>query len=97
MNFFEDLNYDQETEITDIILENKNIRIERILSSGQISEVYDQEEEEWVLLLDGESILEVEGEEIHLKKGDHYYIKAHKKHKVVFTSENCLWLCVFVK
>ncbi|MGO4987788.1 MAG: cupin domain-containing protein [Gallicola sp.] len=97
MNLFETLNFSKDFEITDTILENEKIKIERILSSGQSSDVYDQNEDEWVLVLEGESVLETEGKEIPLKKGDHYYIKAHEKHRVLYTSENCLWLCIFVK
>lgn len=97
MNIFESLNFSKDFEITDTILKNEKIKIERILSSGQSSDVYDQNEDEWVLVLEGESVLETEGKEISLKKGDHYYIKAHEKHRVLYTSENCLWLCIFVK
>lgn len=97
MNIFESLNFSKDFEITDTILKNEKIKIERILSSGQRTAVYDQKEDEWVLVLEGESVLETEGKEISLKKGDHYYIKAHEKHRVLYTSENCLWLCIFVK
>lgn len=97
MNIFESLNFSKDFEITDTILKNEKIKIERILSSGQSTAVYDQKEDEWVLVLEGESVLETEGKEISLKKGDHYYIKAHEKHRVLYTSENCLWLCIFVK
>lgn len=97
MNLFETLNFSKDFEITDTILKNEKIKIERILSSGQRTAVYDQKEDEWVLVLEGESVLETEGKEISLKKGDHYYIKAHEKHRVLYTSENCLWLCIFVK
>ena len=78
-------------------MENEKIKIERILSSGQSSDVYDQNEDEWVLVLEGESVLETEGKEIPLNTGDHYYIKANEQHRVLYTSENCLWLCIFVK
>jgi cupin 2 domain-containing protein len=37
-------------EVTTILAENKNIRIERIISTGQMSGWYDQEETEFVVL-----------------------------------------------
>lgn len=97
MNLYNRIIYDKNKEISETLFENRKILVERILSSGQISDIYDQEEDEWVILLEGESIIEMEGKEIKLKKGDHLYIEAHKKHKVAYTSENCLWLCVFIK
>lgn len=97
MNIFEQELYDKENEVLDTLFENKKIKIERILSSGQISERYDQEEDEWVILLKGESKIEMEGRIIHLSKGDHLYIPAHSKHKVIYSSRECMWLCVFIK
>ncbi|EHO18830.1 hypothetical protein HMPREF9466_02108 [Fusobacterium necrophorum subsp. funduliforme 1_1_36S] len=73
--------------------------MERILSGGQVSsEWYNQEKEEWVCLLQGEAKLEYEnGSILSLQKGDILFIPAHQKHKVIYTSEQCIWLCVFEK
>ena len=76
------------------------VRIERILSTGQVSPEgfwYDQEEHEWVALLQGEARLLVEEREVCLHKGDTLFLPAHTRHRITFTSAEplCLWLCVF--
>lgn len=81
------------------ILNCENVRIEKIISTGQVSsDWYDQVESEWVCVLDGRATLVYEdGSEKRLEKGEHTFIPAHKKHKVGFTSNPCIWLCVFIK
>ena len=85
-------------EVTTILSENGNIRIERIISTGQVSDWYDQNETEFVILLEGNAVIEYEnGKIIDLSKGDTLMIKPHERHKVSFTSSEppCVWLCVF--
>jgi len=85
-------------EVTTILTENKNIRIERIISTGQISNWYDQDETEFVVLLDGNAIIEYEnGTNIEMSKGDTLLIAPHERHRVSYTSSEppCVWLCVF--
>ena len=85
-------------EVTTILTENENIRIERIISTEQVSDWYDQDQTEFVILLEGNAIIEyVNGERIVMSKGDTLLIKPHERHKVSFTSNNppCIWLCVF--
>ncbi len=103
-NLFDNLPEDLPEELVETILENKNIRLERIVSTGQKSPDnfwYDQEESEWVLLLKGEAGILFEDEEhpIHLKPGDHINIPAHKKHRVEWTSQNepTIWLALFYR
>ncbi|MCG9893023.1 MAG: cupin domain-containing protein [Thermosynechococcaceae cyanobacterium MS004] len=87
-------------EETEILAVGKGVRIERILSTGQttpVGEWYDQEEDEWVTLLQGEAALRfTEGELYHLKSGDHLLIPAHCRHRVEYMSENppCVWIAV---
>lgn len=86
-------------EVTTILLEREDVRIERIVSTGQTTGWYDQEEDEFVLLLEGNAKLEFETREIQLTPGDCILIKAHEKHRVSYTSSQppCVWLCVFMK
>ncbi|MFW5757399.1 MAG: cupin domain-containing protein [Bacteroidota bacterium] len=100
-NIFEHLEFPTgEKEKFQALLQEKNIKIERILSSGQRSPHtgwHDQEKDEWVLLLSGKAGIEFEGQKLmHLKKGDHLHIKAHLKHRVVYTSKRppCIWLAI---
>ena len=85
-------------EVTTILTENKNIRIERIISTGQVSDWYDQVETEFVVLLDGNAVIEYEnGTSIEISKGDTFLIESHERHRVSYTSSEppCIWLCVF--
>jgi len=98
MNIFEMPNLPMTEELTTILAENKNVRIERIISTGQVSDWYDQNETEFVILLDGNAIIEFENDNIvEMSKGDTLLIKPHERHKVSYTSSNppCVWLCVF--
>jgi cupin 2 domain-containing protein len=76
------------------------VRIERILS-GPIADdrLYDQGWDEWVLLLQGEARLWVEGEELKLGPGDALFIPAHTRHRVLATSAepNCVWVAVHIE
>lgn len=88
-------------EITTLLHTSDNIRIERIVSQGQTAPTegwYDQNENEWVILLDGMAGITFEDSpEILLNKGDYLFIAAHRKHKVSFTSRKrkCIWLAIF--
>lgn len=85
-------------EVITVLEQNEHVRIERIISTGQQSEWYDQEETEFVILLEGRAELVFEENRIvSLEKGDTLLIPAHQKHRVSYTSSEppCLWLCVF--
>lgn len=90
------------TEFAELLAEG-DAKIERIISSGQTTpadEWYDQDSDEWVVLLDGEARLLFErAGEITLKKGDYLLIKAHERHRVTYTSNQpmCIWLAVHCK
>ncbi len=88
-------------ELTNTIFKSDKIRIERIVSAGHTSPQkgwYDQDENEWVILLEGYAgITFKDTNEILLIPGDYFFIPAHKKHKVTFTSKKrkCVWLAIF--
>lgn len=87
-------------ELTTILSENGSIRIERIISSGQTTDWLDQDEWEFVALLQGSANLEYVGGSMDaLSSGDTVIIPPHKLHRVAFTSKYpcCIWLCVFWK
>lgn len=77
------------------------VRIEQIVSRGHSTpegEWYDQQQNEWVLVIKGAGILVFEdGSEVVLNPGDHLNIPAHKKHRVSWTApeEETIWLAVF--
>lgn len=102
-NIFSKIEKNISKEIFESIIKSENIKIERIISKGQTTpngEWYNQEENEFVLLIKGEAELIFENEEkVNMKKGDYIIIPAHKKHRVEKTSETeeTIWLAVFYK
>jgi len=98
MNIFDLPDIPLPEEVTTVLTESKNVRIQRIVSTGQVSDWYDQPETEFVVLLEGNAVIEYEDEKtVVLSKGDTLLIKPHERHRVSFTSKEppCIWLCVF--
>lgn len=98
MNIFEieklpDINED---EIVDILKENENVRIERIISTRQVSDWMIQERKEYVVLLQGTAIIEFNDKKVEMKAGDTLFIEKMERHRVGYTSENpcCIWFCI---
>lgn len=100
-NIFAALPEALENEVFEDIVNSENIRIERIISHGQSSPEtgwYDQDQNEWVIVLAGSGTLQFEHEEeVQLKPGDYLLIPAHQRHRVVRTAidEPTVWLAVF--
>jgi cupin 2 domain-containing protein len=90
-----------EREQYETLLAGQQFRLERIVSAGQTTppnDWYDQDEEEWVLLLAGEAELEFDNDKrIRLLPGDRVRIPAHCRHRVSHTSatETTVWLALF--
>lgn len=89
-----------DTEIFEDLAKGGGVTIERIISKGHRSPEtgwYDQEKNEWVMVLKGEAILLYEdGESINLNPGDYINIPAHTKHRVQWTAPGVetIWLAV---
>jgi cupin 2 domain-containing protein len=99
-NIFNNLIINKEKEQFFDLLKKENIRVEKIVSNGQISPNdfwYTQDENEFVIILKGEAVLEFEDKEIPLKVGDYINIESNVKHRVKYTSkeELTLWLAIF--
>ena len=85
-------------ELTSVLANSHNVRIERIISTGQASDWYDQAEAEFVALLEGNAAIEfADGRNITMLKGDTLLIAPNERHRVCQTSIDppCIWLCVF--
>ena len=96
MNLF-DYTPPQNDETFSTLLEHKNIKINRIVSSNELEDkLYTQEEDEWLVLLEGEATLLLNEEEKNLKKGDTLFIPAKTPHRVVDTQPGTLWLTVHI-
>lgn len=87
-------------ELFESLISTDNISIERIISTGQTTpqgEWYDQDLDEWVILLQGfASLTYADGAATNLTPGDYLLIPAHRKHRVEYTSSEppCIWLAI---
>jgi cupin 2 domain-containing protein len=87
-------------ELFETLARGTGIRIERIVSKGHTtpeSAWYDQDDNEWVLVLKGAARLAFEdGSAASLGEGDCLEIPAHLKHRVAWTdpARETIWLAV---
>jgi len=102
-NLFDDLSAVSEDEEITRLLSRPGLRIERIVSTGQASPPgfwYDQEEEEWVMVVSGTALLRLadEAEPRRMSAGDYLLIPAHCRHRVDWTDPAVptVWLAVHV-
>ncbi len=89
-------------EFSEILISGKSggSRAERIISHGHVSPPgfwYDQDEWEFVAVLQGDAELEFESGTLRMNPGDWVIIPAHLRHRVKKTSETppCVWLAFF--
>src|SRR5262245_51032793 len=76
-------------ELLTMLLDTGTVRIERIVSHGHASPDgfwYDQDQNEWVIVLKGLARLQFEGEIVEMRPGEFVNIPAHKKHRVEWTT-----------
>ena len=88
-------------ELVETILQTSSFRIERISSRGQRSPDgfwYDQDEDEWIILLKGSAVLRFEdqSENITMTPGNYINIKKHRRHRVEGTDpeQETIWLAI---
>ena len=94
-NLFSDAAPPQVGERFDTILTHKNLVVERIISSAVIApQEYIQTQDEWVLLMQGEAELRVNGVLVSLHKGDYIFLPAGVPHTVERTVDNTIWLAI---
>jgi cupin 2 domain-containing protein len=100
-NLFADIPANADSETLNALLAGGRFRLERIVSTGQATaagEWYDQEDDEWVVLLSGSAGLrfEDESETRELRPGDFINIPAHRRHRVEWTdaAQPAVWLAL---
>jgi cupin 2 domain-containing protein len=101
-NLFDDVPQALSAEKIDVLLDTPAVRLERIVSTGHATppgEWYDQDRDEWVVVLRGRARLRIEGENADraLGPGDHLLLPAHVRHRVEWTDpdEPTVWLALF--
>ena len=102
-NIFKDIPLDLPDELIEKIAGDaeKGIMIERIISRGHASPPdfwYDQDKNEFVILLKGKAALLIKESDkiIEMSPGDYIDIPAHTLHRVEWTSseEDTVWLAI---
>jgi cupin 2 domain-containing protein len=96
-NLFDGIPSPATGEVFETLLRHRNLHIERIASSATPEPVlYDQAQDEWVVLMQGLATLEIAGETVDMGPGDYLFIPAHTPHRVLSTSgaPPCVWLAV---
>ena len=87
----------QSGETFTTLLKHKNIKINRIVSSDDLdAKVYIQEEEEWLVVLEGQATLLLNDEKKTLLKGDTLFIPSKTPHRVLSTQNGTVWLTVHI-
>jgi len=81
----------------DTLLEHKNIKIVRIVSSDRVEpKEYCQEEDEWVVLLKGSASLQIADKKHLLHKGESLLIPASTPHTILKVEKGTIWLAVHI-
>lgn len=99
-NIFNNIPKDLTDEVFENIVSKGTLKIERIISKGHTSPKegwYDQSNNEWVMVMQGEAVISFENDkDVRLVLGDHINIPAHTKHKVSWTAPDVetIWLAV---
>ena len=99
-NIFDNIPKHLDEELFESILTKDGLKIQRIISEAHTTpkgQWYDQEDNEWVIVLQGSAILSFDNEEnAVLKVGEYLNIPAHKRHRVSWTNEDekTVWLAI---
>ena len=100
-NLFAELPDARAHEVLETFLARGGVTIQRIVSHGQATpdgDWYDQDTDEWVVVLIGGAGLEIEGESSvrELGPGDFVFLPARERHRVAWTSadEPTVWLAI---
>ena len=100
-SLFKDIPAELPEELLETICSTEHIKIERIVSKGHSSPHgfwYDQDWNEFVLVVQGSAGLQIEGqnEVAELRAGDYLNIGSHVRHRVEWTDPSCetIWLTV---
>lgn len=100
-NIFENIPAEMPVEMFEIIQEKPHVKIERILSKGQVTAAGEwlcQPQHEWVILLQGEAQLcfKKDRQVMNLRAGDYIQIASGIEHRVEWThpDQTCIWLAI---
>jgi len=100
-NLFGGIPAELSEELFEQLAASENVTIERIISQGHVTPAgkwYDQERNEWVVLLAGGAaiLFEQDNKRLTMRPGDFVNIPAHCRHRVEWTDpgQDTVWLAV---
>ena len=102
-NLFEEIPPRTDDEFAETLASTSTVRVGRIVSRGHCSPEgfwYDQEDDEFALLVRGSATLVwADGRRKDMKPGDHIWIPAHSTHRVEQTDpdQETIWLTVYAR
>lgn len=101
LNIYSNIPTEFQDELFEELIRNSSFKLERIISKGHATprgEWYDQDRDEWVILLKGSAGLLIEGKDkvVTLKPGDYIHLPAHLKHRVEWTEpgKETVWVAL---
>jgi len=82
-------------ERVEVLVEQSGVTVEQVLSGSLTEQVrFDQDHDEWVMVVEGGARLVVEGSEVGLGAGDWLFLPARCAHTLVETQPGTSWLAV---
>ncbi len=96
-NLFDIKELPKQGEEIETVFHYNNIEIKRILSSDQLHQAtFCQSEAEWVMLLEGEAKIFMNGRISVLNKGEYLFIPPMCEHTIVDVKEGTVWLAIHI-
>jgi hypothetical protein len=95
-NLLDNLKFSKEEEVEEKVYEDEKVRVLRTMSLDQVTDFMIQDEDEFVVLMEGKASIETDREVIEMKKGDFLFIEKGLRHRVI-GQDKAVWFCLFVK
>ena len=102
-NTFKNIPSDLTNEVFETLVQSSHCKIKRIISLGQVTpknEYYEQNEDEFVIVLQGAAtLLFLDTQKtMEMKSGDYVFIPAGVKHRVQWcdTKVQTIWLAIYI-
>lgn len=96
VNLLSNLKFSKSEEVEEKVYEDEKVRVLRTMSLDQMTGWMVQDEDEFVVLMEGKASIETDREVMEMKKGDFLFIEKGLRHRVI-DQDRALWFCAFVK
>ena len=97
MNILKDIKPPKNGENFTTLLNHKNVKIVRIISSNKLDIVeYIQDEDEWILILEGSATIIMNNQKYNLIQGEILFISSKTKHTIKNVENGTIWLAIHI-